>query len=109
MDCLLCRFLESELVRLEEIHAEAWDTLRAATGTTTAVTRGSATESEYQQLRMAERIAKLHALDGRIDLVRHRQKAHPAWNTADMPPRIEPAAEKRNSGGQQAMNWKRML
>jgi len=93
MDCRHCQYLESELARLEEAHAEAWDTLRAATGTTTAVTQGAATGSEYQRLRKAERIAKLHALDGRIDLVRHKQKTHPASDPADLPPRMEPAAE----------------
>jgi hypothetical protein len=62
-DCDLCRELESELARLERIHAEKLGALRAS--------RETARADEYRRLRAAESEARID-----VDLAKRRLAIH---------------------------------
>lgn len=68
MPCERCEYLESELNRLERIHAGKLGELRAA--------EGSVHADEYNRLRIAESNARLDLEAGRGELNAHRRIFH---------------------------------
>ena len=66
MDCIVCRRLEAEVIRLERLHAEKLGIMRASFSVHGEI---------YSRLRIAESDARLDLDLARLELIQH-QRSH---------------------------------